>query len=552
MKKIPSLHFFRKSSKTRPELRNDTKNINKLDTSLITFADNVELDYLRESDPVERKKRGQFFTPGEVALFMAGQFDITKREIKLLDPGAGIGTLTAAFCECIRNQSDYKTVVADLYENDEKVIPYLERVLRKCKIVLGKEGHTFQYNIITKNFIRDNPNYFYSRTLFGIQKEQSYYDCVISNPPYYKLNIKSPEASLMKEFVSGQPNIYPFFMSLGLEMCKSDGQMVFITPRSFCSGLYFKRFRKWLILNSIIEKVHLFESRKDVFNKSGVLQENVIMKIVAKSPRAENRKSVAISISADGRLDSLRKIHIAYHDLFHEKRDDIFIKIPSSRSDIEIQHVMNNWGESLETLGLKVSTGPVVSFRANQYLTNEKSKECVPLLWMHNLEGFNVRWPIQPKGNKNIFITDNNRTKNILVKVRNIILLKRFTSKEQKKRLCAAVMLKSDFKFNKIGIENHLNYIYKQNEELDIEEVFGIAAVLNFSLLDKVFRTLNGNTQVNAVDVYNLPFPPLQKIRRIGKKVVKESPAIGTELDKIICEILGIDTQILGKTNKEL
>ena len=100
-------------------------------------------------------------------------------------------------------------------------------------------------------------------------------------------------------------------------------------------------------------------------------------------------------------------------------------------------------------------------------------------------------------------------------------------------------------KFERIGIENHLNYIYRRGGLLLVEEVYGISGVLNSSIMDIFFRMLNGSTQVNAVDIENLPFPSLENIRLIGKAVIKSKPEIGQELDKIVVDILKIDPHIL-------
>ena len=73
-------------------------------------------------------------------------------------------------------------------------------------------------------------------------------------------------------------------MAVAANMLKPKGEMVFITPRSFCSGLYYKKFREWLLNNVQITNIHIFESRKDVFDKDKVLQENIIIKAHLQKP----------------------------------------------------------------------------------------------------------------------------------------------------------------------------------------------------------------------------------------------------------------------------
>ena len=66
-------------------------------------------------------------------------------------------------------------------------------------------------------------------------------------------------------------------MAMSCHLLKKEGQFVFITPRSWTSGLYFKRFRKYLLDNLSIKRMHLFVSREKVFGMESVLQETMIL-----------------------------------------------------------------------------------------------------------------------------------------------------------------------------------------------------------------------------------------------------------------------------------
>ena len=301
---------------------------------LTDYAEEMAEVYIPKSDLSERKSKGQFFTQKEIGLFMAGMFDIDKPSFNVLDPGAGIGMLSAAFCERLLNSQKNYSVSLDAYETDTKLIPYLDKTLRKCKVVLEEKGHAFKYKIIEQDFILNNPNYLNKKTIFGAKNQPVYYDCIISNPPYYKLNKSSPQTKILSDFVSGQPNIYSFFMALSLEMLKNDGQMVFITPRSFCSGLYFKKFRKWLLDHGNINNIHIFESRKNVFRKESVLQENIIIRLTLKNKGKEQKHSL-ITKSKDSFFRDIHELKIDYEDVFHRKNGDVFIKVPSSKVDIK-------------------------------------------------------------------------------------------------------------------------------------------------------------------------------------------------------------------------
>lgn len=472
---------------------------------------------------------------------MAGLFTLKRKreEIRLLDPGAGLGVLTAAFCERLLHLGELYRLYIEAYENDSKLVPLLDKVLKKCALELKNRGYAVEYRIFEKDFVLHNSKFLRNGTLRLWDSELKPFDYVISNPPYYKLSIESAQSVVMKDLVSGQPNIYPFFMALSLSMLKDDGEMVFITPRSFCSGLYYRKFRRWFLNNADIRHIHLFESRKDIFNHNEVLQENVILKASPRKPRAD-RKPVTISISRNKLFDDTRKLEVSYGDLIHEINGDACVKIPTSELDLQVQNLLKKWPFTLHDLGMGISTGPVVGFRARAHLVAFMDKESTaPLLWMHNVQGMSVIWPVRKNG-KHEAIKINQETTPLLLPVKNYVLLKRFSSKEQKRRLYAGVLLEREFGCKKVGIENHLNYIYRPGGTLSQEEAIGMAALLNTIIIDVFFRSLNGNTQVNASDIRALPLPSLEVIEKIGKTVAIRKPKLGEDFDRVVSQILGI------------
>lgn len=513
---------------------------------LLEYAERLSELYSRTYDATIRKLKGQFFTPKQVSVFMASLFKIRYGTIRLLDPGAGTGILTAAFCERLLNNNRIVNLTVDAYENDPNLLPLLKMVLEACKRELEGMGHKLEYNIYEQDFILHNVGYLGESDLLWPKEKNILYDYVISNPPYYKLNKDSPQSTVMMELISGQPNIYALFMALSTSMAKPEGEMVFITPRSFCSGLYYKMFRKWFQKNVEITNIHIFESRKEIFDTDEVLQENVIIK-AKRLQRREKHNKLAISISKNINFSKLREIEVQSSDVICQKNGECFIRIPTSSLDVDILHIVDKWPNTLKDLGMEISTGPVVPFRAERYLLPELIKEpkSVPLLWMHNMLDMKVIWPL--KKNKKAFaiqVCDN--TLPLLLPVRNYVLVKRFSSKEQKRRLYAAVLLESDFEYKTMGIENHVNYIHKPHGNLTVYEAFGIAAILNTTVVDNFFRSFNGNTQVNATDIRSLPLPGIEDIRKIGKLVYEsKSYKNGFKLDNIVAEILGINAGII-------
>ncbi len=512
---------------------------------LVDYAQRLSQLYSRAYNTEIRKQKGQFFTPKQVSTFMAGLFEIHKNTIRLLDPGAGTGILTAAFCERLLKNDTIVNLTVDTYENDPNLMPFLKMVLESCKTELERKNNNVEYNIFEQDYILHNKSYFTKSDLLWMSKH-ILYDFIISNPPYYKLNLDSSQSTVMRELISGQPNIYALFMALSASMLKPEGEMVFITPRSFCSGLYYKKFREWFLSNAQITNIHIFESRKEIFDQDEVLQENIIIK-AKKLKNLDKTGKIIISESKNKHFDKLSKLEVRFDDVIFRKNGDIFIRIPTSSRDIDILHIVDSWPNTLKELGLEISTGPVVSFRAVEYLLPDLTKkpESVPLLWMHNMQEMRVVWHL-PKTRKASAIQVCSGTKPLLLPVKNYVLVKRFSSKEQKRRLYASVLLESEFPYKIVGIENHVNYIHKPGANLSVSEAFGIASILNTTIIDSFFRSLNGNTQVNATDIRSLPFPDIENIRKIGKFVYEsKSYRNGIDLDTIIAEILGINLKNL-------
>src|SRR4029079_5233416 len=149
---------------------------------------------------------------------------------------------------------------------------------------------------------------------------------------------------------------------------------------------------------------------------------------------------------------------------------------------------------NLDSLGLQVSTGKIVDFRSKDLITNESNKNSVPLLRPSNLKNY---WITNMDSNaENIVINDKSRK--ILLESGNYVVLKRFTTKEERKRIVASLLLKEDYNYDYIALENRLNYFHTLGKGIDKELAKGLTLYLNSTFVDKYFRLYIGHTQVNA------------------------------------------------------
>lgn len=474
--------------------------------------------YIDTKTKNERKKIGQFFTSKETAIFMASLSKVKKSKIKVLDAGAGTGILSIALLEKLNNNSNIEEIEIDLYENDENIVDILEENISNSKLLLKK---LTQYNVIKKNFILDD-----------IEKNK--YDIIISNPPYKKIGKNDIESKQMQDVIYGQPNLYFLFMAKSVELLKPDGEMIFIVPRSWTSGTYFKKFRENFLENTRLTNIHLFVSRDKVFNKENVLQETMILRAV-KTKEKQNDIQITQSNSNDD-FDKIVKYDIEY-DICVENDNERYVYLPINDDDIKVLETVNEFDTKLKDIGLKLKTGLTVDFRNEKYMEKYATNENVPLFSsIHFKNGF-INFPSNVEEEPQYINKDNT---SLLQKNSNYLFIKRFSSKEENRRIQPAMFFKSEFEnYDYISTENHINFIDAiDNKELTEDLIYGLYGLYNSTLYDKYYRLLNGSTQVNATEINNIPIPNEEQVKDIGKKLQNEMSVTTEICDNILLEAI--------------
>lgn len=478
------------------------------------------------SDRDKKKLNGQFFTPKEIAKYMSSFINVNKSEVRILDPGAGNGILSCAVLYKLLESPIIHTVYVDLYEIDKEIISLLDDGLLDMKRVYDKHSKKLVYNIKQKDFIGSNEEKWNDLDYNGE------YDIVISNPPYKKIRKNDDESNLMKSIVYGQPNMYFLFMAMAIKLLKKDGQFIFITPRSYFCGTYFIKFRIWLLSNISVNEISILDSRKNVFGKENVLQETVIISGVKNENQSEY-----VNISKIDRLDfNDRYLLKVEKDIVFENKDNFYIKAPTNKNEYYSLKFVEKWDNSLEDLNLKVSTGKVVPFRCKRHLLNENkiSKHKFPLIWNVNLKNGVFAWPVDYDKRHQVIDKESETVENS-----NYLFIKRISSKEESRRIQIIRYYKEILKTDKIGIENHVNYIYKLKGELDKLEMLGLYVIFNSNIIDNYFRVLCGSTQVNATEINSMKFPNKDKIKNIGRIAEKFRVLSSEECDTILINYFG-------------
>ena len=498
------------------------------------YADYVGLTYATSTSDKHKKDNGQFFTPKQISDFMANLAKPKSDKISILDPGCGTAILSCSLIEKLVSDSEIKEIELTLYETDKSVVMQTKLVAEYLTNWLKKQKIGFNYTINELDFVLDNSEAFNSNSLFGTENVKQF-DYIISNPPYFKISKADKRASVAKELVYGQPNIYSIFMGLSAKLLKSNGELIFIIPRSFAAGNYFKAFRQSFFNEVSISDIHIFESRDKMFKNDNVLQENIILR----ATKTKN-SSIRVTVSeCDKGLFNPTEYLYPTEELIDLKSIDKVLFIPSNQNESDTIKIFRKWNNTLNDYNIQISTGPVVAFRCTDHLKNEGQVNgaIAPLVWLHNVKEMEFAYPLQ-KGNKPSLIENNKDSRKVLLKNRNYIFLRRFSSKDDKSRLVCCPYFAKSIDTEMVGVENHINYIHRPNGDLNDNEIWGISALYSSSLFDTFFRTFNGNTQVGASELKQIKMPPLKDIEIIGNKVKQSQNHNKQEIDKIISEVL--------------
>ena len=453
----------------------------------------------------ERKKYGQFFTNAATANFMASLFniDLSQDHIDLLDAGAGTGILSAAFVQNVFDKGYIGHIHITCYETDDLVLPLLEEnmsiVSKLCNVTYTIKKNNY---ITSQSFENDN--------LF--KEENKHYDYVIGNPPYLKIAKDAQEAKVMPSVCYGAPNLYFLFWAMGISNLKSEHELVYIIPRSWTSGAYFKRFRQYLFKYCIITDIHLFESRDKVFDGDSVLQETMIVKIKKTSIMP---CSISITTSSTSDFSDVKRFMPDYSTVVTKNQ---YVYLVTNEDDAAVLNKINDFPKTLPEINLKMQTGIIVDFRTRDVLRDKMEEGAYPLLYSQHIKGGRVVWPLGKDGeviktSKTGYLQENS----------DFLLIKRFTSKEEERRLQCGIYLKQRYaEYKYISTQNKVNFIKCDSPCI----TYGLYVLLNSTLYDSYYRILNGSTQVNSTEINQIPIPERDVIEVMGRELMHQELSV--------------------------
>lgn len=483
---------------------------------LLEDLNNMHCKVAPKADRKHRAEFGQFMTPPSIAQFMASLFPPSNlKTCVLLDAGAGVGALSCAFLDrWAMGDFGFANVEAHAYEID----PALRIQLAQTLAAYG-ERLAVKLQIIKDDFIK--------RATTLCKLGQSGFTHVILNPPYKKIHSHSEHRLMLRTVGIETVNLYSAFVALSVVLAAPGGQIVAIIPRSFCNGPYYRPFRKFVLERTAIRRIHLFESRSKAFKDDNVLQENVILLL----ERGGQQCDVTVTTSNDARFDDVVTHTHHFNRIVLPDDPEYFIHIPTSqkRNAIELSTMIRC---SLESVGIKVSTGPVVDFRLKEHLREMPEPGTVPLLYPAHFSGQNIEWPKSGIKKPNA-IKRNAETEKWFYPNGFYCVVRRFSSKEERRRIVASVIQPGTFGDAKmIGLENHLNVYHENRHGLPEALARGLAMYLNTTGVDENFRRSSGHTQVNATDLKTMKYPSREGLIALGEWAMQCSNPMQNMIDE--------------------
>lgn len=414
--------------------------------------------YVETAAPSVKAVDSQYLTPESVARRAVGLFSKRKEPAACLDLGSGTGILGALLVERFLASS------LTLVDKDAEMMD-------ACKDAFSRASFPVRY-LVGDVFSFDD---------LGL------YDRIILNPPYRKMRADDSRLASLPVRV---PNLYAAFLCIAITHLAPGGEVVAIVPRSWMNGRYFAEFRKWLLASSSLDAMVVYESRKEVFADSQVLQEIMIVKF-SKRPQASSVDITVDSTSVDrGEVERIPFERLVLGE------DRIVGIAPLDESDVDML--------TLREAGFCASTGKVVDFRQKESLSFQRADQFeIPLLYPCNLQNGKVEHPmVSPRKPQWMSNADASR---FVLPAGSYVLVKRFSPKEERQRIQAFELETKE----PVAVENHVNVIHagtpRKIEPLKKSDASFLASVLNSAAVNEFFSHFSGSTQVNASDLNRLP-----------------------------------------------
>ena len=489
-----------------------------------------------------KKKLGQFYTPTGIAKKMVSEVKTDLKNLSeqdlIVDPACGTGVFIV---ETVKQMSVFfafdrlfKFVENNMFAYD--VNPF--SVIATKISILNTLLEIAPDSVYKNNLLFDIPtldNIKWKNTI--VDKEEKEFSIILGNPPYFKLDSKAlKDIAGYDSIIYGQPNIYSLFMHWGISHLCTNGTMSFIVPQSIRSGLYFKNLREEMKALRIKSILHI-DSRQNIFDRA----EQAVLIICLQNKPVGNTKTRIQFIN--GNQHVLSEFSISRSKLMMGK-DNNYMFIINKKSEMYdvLEKVYNN-GTTLSVNDslVKFSNGLFVWNQHKDSLA-DSADEAIPIVYGGDVQPVNFQFITSwANDERKAFARITNKTRPYVLSGKRL-LVQRTTNFEKDIRL-KACLISDNFleNYESYFLENHINFLccnFGKEEILTDELMYYYLGLLNSKLINYVFISKSGNTQVSANELNLLPFPKnnVEDISAFVSKNLSELREHQEELDRLVCE----------------
>lgn len=500
-----------------------------------------------------KKKFGQFYTPIYVVKQMLKEINSSINKInmcdKICDPACGTGVFLVEVLNKLKFTLDEKLIYLseNIYGYDVNPFAVIATKINLMYSLILSEKNITEKKIV--EIIFDSKKLFknikWTNTITEV--DVNLYSIIIGNPPYFKLNNELvKELNEYREIMYGQTNIYSLFTCWALNHLKLKGILCFILPQSIRSGLYFKKLR--LKISKVkIKSIIQLSSRKKIFDRA----EQAVSIICLENQKVRNTKT-KIQFYDINNKNIINKFKIDNSKLMMgESFNNIFI----INNNLELYTIFetvyeNSIRMNSDDSNLKFSNGLFVwNQHKEDIICMDKEKLSAPIIYGGNIQ--NLKLDFEKNLNnkeKKQFSMLNKKTRRYLLSGKKL-LIQRTTNFDSKMRI-KSCLINDEFskKYSGYFLENHINYLcFKNDKNRSIQEddLYYYLAILNSKLLNYIFTSISGNTQVSANELNELPFPNEKNIEvsNLMRKYMESSinkDYVQSELNMLICSLYGL------------
>ncbi len=490
---------------------------------------------VRARSKSENVRLGRFFTKKETAKLMANMLtlDGNKTAYTVLDAGAGTGILAAAAVEEICQRCPgCRVIFLTCYESNPDFIPMLEDNLERVR---KKARHDYDVKlyitVYEENYLTESANH-YTVTLGGIIEDK--FDIIICNPPTELLEKRSGEASRTGGVTQVKINEAFLFAKMAAKHLEDEGRLVIMLPTTVATASSLTAYRREMASMLSLEKIHLFIGKQKNTKRAVPLKKSIILAY----GKCEKPNTVTITTSTDwGKPENTAMLEpISYNFVVDEK--DGTLTLPKSTEEINIVKYISSFPETLDSLGLRMSTGLVIDSRCEGLLFTEPIKGCIPLIRPTALRAGQVRFPLPIKRQ---YIAAVNTS--LIQKNKNMVLIKRVPAKRDERFVNSAVYLAaSQPNYKYISTHNKVNFIdtKDKSDEMSARLTFGIFALLNSTIYDRYISIVSKSKHINSKEMRSLPLPPKNLVENMGMRLMSLRQTSVAACDQIVNPTLHI------------